>query len=373
MKRLFLWLGMLAKRLLKKPSFLAILVLIPLLTVLYASAAAQSSGVLTVALAAQDPADPMAQEVISQLLGSSELIDFRYMEVSHAREAVAAGKADAAWILPENMAGKVDAFLKNPNAANAFVTIYQREDSVPLLMAKEKLNARLYECLSVRYFVNTIREDTPELAHMTDEELLFYRNQVDIPGELFAFSQDALAASQDVHYLLSPIRGLLGVVMLLGGLAAAMYCIRDAQQGTFSWLSLRMRPMAELLQIVVALTLLGLGVVLALAAAGISGGWREIPTMGLYILMLASFCHGLRSLLRTVPRLAALLPVLLTVSLVVCPVFFDWNALTALQYLLPPTYFICGLRNGAYLLWMLPYTAVCLGISLLCHRKAHES
>lgn len=373
MKRTLLWLGMLSKRLLKKPSFLAILLLIPLLTVAYASTAAQSSGVLTVVLAAEDPADPMAQGVISDLLGSSELICFEYMEVSSARQAVAAGKADAAWILPADMTEKVDSFLQSPNAGNAFVTICQREDSVPLMLAKEKLNARLYECLSTRHYLQTIREDAPELADLTDAEILAYRENVEIPGELFAFSQETLAASQDVHYLLAPIRGLLAVVMLLGGLAAAMYCIRDARQGTFSWLSLRRRPAAELLQILAALTLLGLGVLPALSAAGIWGGWRELPAMGLYILMLTAFCHMLRSILRTVPRLAAVLPVLLTVSLAVCPVFFDWNALTALQYLLPPTYFICGLRDGAYLLWMLPYTAVCLGLSLLCHRKAHES
>lgn len=368
MKRGLLWLGMLSKRLLKKPGFVAILLLIPLLTVFYASAASQSSGVLTVALAAENPADPMARQVISDLSASEDLINFAVMTPSEARQAVAAGKADGAWILPRDMAEAVDGFLKDPSVGSAFVTVYQREDSVPLALAREKLNARLYECLSLRWFLQSIRRDAPELAGWTDEEILAYREAVEIPGELFALSGETLAASQNVHYLLSPVRGLLAVVMLLGGLAAAMYCIKDAEQGTFSWVSLGYRPWAELLQILVALCLLGAGVLAALFLAGIFGGWRELPAMALYILALTAFCYLLRNLLRTIPRLGAVIPVLLVVSLAVCPVFFDWTDLTALQSLLPPAYFIRALRQGAYLLGMLPYSAACLGLSLLANR-----
>lgn len=369
MKRGILWLGLLGKRLAKKPGFLAIALLIPLLTGLYAAAASQDQGILTVALAARDPADPMAQEVISGLMDSSELINFRYMEVSRARQAVAAGKADCAWIFPENMEEKVDAFLKSSTRDRAFVTILQREESVPLLLAKEKLNARLYDCLGIRYYLQTLRKDAPELSHLTDGELLAYRDNVELPGELFVFSQEALDASQNVHYLLSPVRGLLAVVMLLGGLAAAMYGIRDGERGTFAWLPINRRPWAEFLQIFVALTLLGVGVLAALTVAGISRGLIELPAMGLYILMLGAFCYALRRVLGKVSRVAGVLPLLVTVSLVVCPVFFDLNSLTAFQYLLPPTYFICAPQDGTYLLLMLPYTALCLGISLLCHRR----
>ena len=51
MKRMLIWLRLLTKRLYKKPVFLVILVLIPLLTFSYRVVAEQESGMVTVALA----------------------------------------------------------------------------------------------------------------------------------------------------------------------------------------------------------------------------------------------------------------------------------------------------------------------------------
>ena len=64
------------KRLLKKPSFLVILLLVPLLVLLLGMAAKEESGMLTIALAMEDKTDSTATEIVSALLKDNGLVHF---------------------------------------------------------------------------------------------------------------------------------------------------------------------------------------------------------------------------------------------------------------------------------------------------------
>ena len=68
MKRILIWLWLLTKRLYKKPTFLVLLALIPALVLGYSTVARQDSGVVTIALAAYDNNDPMANAIMDDLM-----------------------------------------------------------------------------------------------------------------------------------------------------------------------------------------------------------------------------------------------------------------------------------------------------------------
>ena len=76
----------------------------------------------------------------------------------------------------------------------------------------------------------------------------------------------------------------------------------------------------------------------------------------------------LRRIFRDLRLLGVLLPLLTVASLVLCPVFFDFGFMRKLQLLLPPTYFINGGSNPAFLLYTLAYTALCAGVCLVFDR-----
>ena len=59
-RRLLLWYGLLTKRQLKRPAYLALLLLVPLLALAVALSVRQDSGIVTVAVACEDPADPVS-------------------------------------------------------------------------------------------------------------------------------------------------------------------------------------------------------------------------------------------------------------------------------------------------------------------------
>lgn len=375
-KRTLLWLWMLTKRLYHKPTFLVVLALIPLVSFGYGFADLDDSGILTVVLA-QEGQDPLAEQIIESLLHKSQLI--RYVTCDspdEAREMLEAGKADAAWIFPEELESKMRAFSQNPSAMNAFLTVLERQSDVTTRITREGLSETFYGRLSRLNYIGFIRENAPMLDTVSDEQLLSYYDNVAGPEELFQFThltgQSAIAGDSR-HFLLWPVRGLLGVVIMLCALAAGMYYIQDRQQGTFSWVSEKRQALAELgcqlasvLQVTViasvALTLLGLT----------ADPLREVTIVLLYSLCCSAFAMLVRRACRTIGVMGVMLPLLILASLMACPVFLDLDVTRSFQFLLPPTYFINAVADGTYMLYMVLYTLCMWALYWLlgkCHRK----
>jgi len=312
---------------------------------------------------AQEGQDALAREVLESFDGTSQLI--RYTHCASAEDAqslVQGGKADMAWIFPDNMRQHLEAFLEQPTEKNAFVTVLLREDDVTLRLAREKLSGALYRQISRLLYITFVRENVPELSHLSDEELMEYYHTRDITDELFAFDQTdaSMAGVETVHYLTAPVRGLLAVVILLCGIATAMYYMDDSRRGLFGWVSTRRLPAVELGCQLVSLVNVSAVVLLTLGLTGQAGPLpRELAVTVLYCLCCAAFCMLLRRLCGSLRLLGSLLPVLVVVMLVVCPVFFDFAAVRSLQYLFPPTYYINAVYNTQYLLYMLAHTGIC--------------
>ena len=156
--KLVMWFLLLSKRLYKKLTFLAILLLIPVLVLAYNAAAQDDSGMITVVLA-QKESDPLAQKIIENLDASSQLIRYDICQDAETAQAlVEGGKADMAWIFEGNLEARLADFMAQPKEKNALVTVFLREDDVTLRLAREKLSGALYQALSQRLYITYIRE-----------------------------------------------------------------------------------------------------------------------------------------------------------------------------------------------------------------------
>ncbi len=366
--KLLLWFAMLSKRLYKKPTFLIILILIPLLVLGYTAAAEGDSGMITVALA-QEGQDALAAQLMDSFDGSSQLI--RYTHCSSPEEAktlVQGGKADMAWIFPDQMQARLEGFLRQPTEKNAIATVLIREDDVTLRLAREKLSGVLYSQISRILYISFVRENVPDLAHLSDAELMDYYNTRDITDDLFAFDETdaSMVSVQTVHYLTAPVRGLLAVVIVLCGMATAMYYMQDSRRGLFGWVSTQRLAAVELGCQLVSLVNISAVVLLTLALTGQAGPLlRELAVTVLYCLCCGAFCMLLRRLCGTVRILGSLLPLMVVVMLLVCPVFFDLALLRTFQYLFPPTYYINAIYNTKYLAFMVLHTAASFSLYAL--------
>lgn len=358
-----IWLLMLTKRLYKKPSFLLILILIPALVLGYRASANTDSGMMRVALVMEGD-DPLSLEVSEKLLNSGQLLRCRLCDMETGLSLLSTGKVNALWQFPADLQGCVRKFVDDPSSENAFVQVLVRKDDIALQLSREKISGVLFDSISRFVYLDRLREIAPELNSLSDEALLGYYEDTYISGELFDFGDAAQIGSG--HYLLSPLRGLLGIVAVLAALATAMYYIADCRRGTFARVSHHHQPIPELACQIVSVLHIVLVAWLCLAISGLAGSFfRELLTALLYTLCCAAFAMALRSLLGSVSALGVLLPVLIALMLSLCPVFFDFPSLRQVQYLFPPTYYVGTLYSADWLPNMAIYTLICFGVCIL--------
>ena len=162
------------------------------------------------------------------------------------------------------------------------------------------------------------------------------------------------------------MRGLLALLLILTGLASAMYYYEEERRETFLRLHKPLRRFLPLLFHLAALLPVGLVMLLALRAAGLLIDWpRELGVMLLYCASAAAFCELLRKLCRGETRLGALIPVLMAVMLALCPVFFDLKRLDALRRLLPPYYYLNAVHSDAFVWQMAVFTLAAAALAAL--------
>ncbi len=374
-KRILTWALLLNKRLFKKPGFLVILLLIPALVFGVNLMAQEDSGAVTVALAMEDPEDPLANEIVDSMIGSSRLLRFiSCQSPQEARSMVAGGKADTAWIFGEDLQESIDRFAGNIHRRNAFVTVVQREETVLLQLAREKLYAAVYPHCSYALYRNYLDENVPELPALTPEQLRKYYDAIQAEGaDLFEFSyadpEESTEDAETVSYLLAPMRGLLSVMVLLGGFAVALFYMQDEAAGKFDWIPEHKRFWFAAGYHLIAVVNVAAAALMAILLSGLSVSLgREILLMALYALMTTGFAMVVRQLTGKAGYLGALIPVLTVAAIALCPVFFNFSSLRMASMLLPPYYYLNCVHNVGFMLWMLGYTAVLYLVSGLLHK-----
>lgn len=362
------WAVRLWKRLYKKATFLVLLVMIPALVFAYGLVSRQDSGMVTIALATQgSQVDPLTRVLWEDLKENRMILYMECESPEQARELVRSGKANTAWIFEADLEARIYDFVANRGRNSAFVTVVEPENRVLLKLLREVLSGTVFPYCSETVYLTYIRENAPELDAVSDETLLSYYHNAGFEDGLFVITDmegNVLQSEEDEGYLLTPVRGMLAVVAMLSGLAAAMYYIRDEENGTFAWMSQRRKPWMELGCQLISVSNVLLVVLLALALTGQVSHWgREVVLTMLYSLCVAAFAMLVRRLSGGIRGLGMVTPILVVVMLVTCPVFFDLGMLRRLQLLLPPTYYIVAVHNTTYLWYMLAHTALAL---LLC-------
>lgn len=371
MRRIAIWYILLNKRLFKKRSFLLILCLVPLLVAGMRLAAQQESGIVTVALCMKDPADELSAKVVGQLQGSNDVLRYVVCDTEEeARRLVADFQADAAWIFPENLLE----CLKNAaehKLVEPVVTVVEREDNVPLTFSREILSSALYPDFSYLVYQDFVRDDMG--LQVDENELRAAYDLTLVEGSLFQIEYFDGQATENSNYLLAPMRGILALWLVLCGFAASMYFIQDEKRGTFSWMPVKHRLWLAFGFHAVLLTDAAAVLLIACRLAGVFTVWyKEIANAIMFVGCVLVFCNLLRLLCGTLERLGSCIPVMLMGMAVLCPVFINVNRLHALQYLLPPYYYLQATHSTYHLYLMAAYICVAAGLCVLADRLRHR-
>ena len=365
MKKLWMWFLLLNKRLYKKITYVCFLILIPVFVLLLSFTGSEASGIISVILSQEDPQNALSNVIVEDLMQNSIVIAFREETPEEAQKQLRAGKADAVWIFPEDMEDRLLAYVTDQRSSDGFIRVLEREQTVPLRLAREKLCSAVQKQAVRLTFLDYVHQAVPETREISDQQLLAYLDETAVSGDLFEFydmSGNRRDGSGD--YLTAPIRGLLAVLAVVSAMVTAMYYQADYDRGIFCLLPEKYRMFGELgYQLISSFNIL-LFIDLALVITGLNVLiWIEVLNFILY-----SICCGLFGiLLRTIfggrRGVAVLIPVMTIVMLAVCPVFFDLASVRSLQYLFPPTYFVNCAFNHKYFLYFVGYD---LALAVIC-------
>ncbi|MCR5664663.1 MAG: ABC transporter permease [Oscillospiraceae bacterium] len=358
-RRAALWFALLTKRLVKRPAYLAVLLLVPLFALALTIFSRQDSGVLHIALCVRDPGEPAAEAAVERLLAEDSIVRYERVRFpSEAREAVHSGRADAAWIFESDVSGQLQRYASL--GKGLAVTVLEREDNVFLMLSREKLFAAIYPDLSFAVFSDFLEKDM-KAGDRPEEELRGYYRSETVSERILRFTDADGSEVETKSYLVAPLRGILALLIVLSALASGMYCYREERSESFVWLSARKRRWLPLLCHVTAMLPTAIASLIAMALAGVTvDAGRELLLMLLYIPSAALFCELLRCLCPREEQFGALIPILTVAMLVFCPVFLDLDLLRPMRFVLPPAYYLRAVFSAAELPRLLLYGGVLL-------------
>lgn len=354
------WFYILNKRLYKKAAFVAIMALILLSTIVFAFSSKQESGFIRVALAQSNKSDKISTEIINGLKNGKSMILFTLFDTpDQAVEAVKSGQADSAWIFPEDMGSLSDYETLTKKGA---IRVVERGQNVYSRLARERLNSEVYKQTAKAHFLYYAAENLPETDSLSESEKLYFFENTVVDDTLFVFDNPVSSSNAgDNDYLTSPLKGLLALLTLLGGMAAVLYYMRDEERRIFENIPQKRKPLLALASVFAATINVAAISFIALIASGLYKlTITELLAVPLYALAAASFCLVLYRIFGSIKLFGAVIPAVITAVSCISPVFFYIREFKVISPIFPPTYYINVSVNALNLLYMVLYSAVCL-------------
>ena len=355
-----LWMRLLNRRLIRRPLFLVILLLVPILTLSLGGASDSAEvGVMNVALA-WDAKDSDARALAEALGEESGVVRFHLCSnAQEARRMVAEGRADLAWIFRP---GLEEGMQKSLHGRFPVVTVVERESSALLALSREKLFGALYPRLSRLLFRDYLSRKQGE--PLSEAELEPYYRYVHTNDSLVRFT--TVSGTDRVFgldYLRAPLRGLLSILILLSGIAGSAILADDREQGRMVWCDRGTLARLRAVYTVTPMLDTALAVWLALT---ISGATPDALWEALLLLLLVLSGGGMAALVGALcrrSRVIAPVALLLTVAmLALCPIFLGLPGTAHTGGLFPAHYYLHAAWEHIYALRLLLYGAVCWGL-----------
>jgi ABC-2 type transport system permease protein len=310
---------------------------------------------LTVVLAEATSESSIPSEIISDLQKTVPTINFIVCDSEEeARNLVIAKKADIAWIFDSDFDSRIEKAGKRGRILPV-VTSVQGEDTVFLAYVREILCSKIFPYFSYAAYKAYILERMPSV---TDKELFFQYSRFSSLPKLFNHQTEGIQ-NVSQSYLMSPLRGMLALWLLMCAFAATLYFMQDSQRGSFVWFNNNQSLFFFLKITFIPLFDCALIMFLAILTGGIFNSFLlEIFSLLLLVLSSILFANLLRIITVKNYIFCAAIPIIILVTLVLCPIFLKVNSFRPIQLLLPVFYYLNSVYSLYYLFLFSMYTII---------------
>lgn len=326
MKKYFICFSLMMKRMLKRPAFLVLLIMIPFIAIGMSRLEQGEKNNVIIGIVTENNAEAAWQEDFWKLLQEQDgLLEFcKYDNSELLIQAIEKEELDCGFVLPENFMKKV---LENDWRES--VILYESSTSTMTEFAKERIACAVFIIYSEDSYVNYIgkaeafaeaeEKGVGREAIVTFAKEAYQSHLVD--GSTFAFEyQGETNQNPAIQEEQFPVRGILAVCIFLSGMCGLLLDWNDRQEKRFvlvspAWMTTMVNVWVPTIY-TSFMSLIALGLLGELDHIG-----KEIMSLLTYQFLIVMYCSIIRLILRRQETIAVAIPILTLASIVCCPVF----------------------------------------------------
>ena len=352
---------MLYKHIMFNKSFIIALFMVPVLVSIFLLVGNKDEGFFSIGI----KSDTENLEFINKIVGMDSVIDFRMLdEDTDPENEVLNGSIDAAWVIEGNLVEEIaECIVKNEY--HPVIKVKNKDESISIRYANILLDCILFDEVTPIIFENYSLKFSEYYGNEETFKKAFLNRKTTAKFVESTYLEDLDTKS----VALLPVRGLLGLFLVLLGFLISINLSKDYEKGLFVWWNTK--------NVLIRNYLYYLGPMLAGTVMMVSAQFilndnndvlKEILSALLLMLAIIVSSNLLRTIIISPRRMSVFLPVLLLINLVFCPIFVKFSLALGIRLLLPLFYYLRGVTYDMYVYGIIIYILVIvLGQLLLNH------
>ena len=200
---------LLLKRLMRKKSYILMLLLVPLMVFLLKEVGKDDEGILTIGV--YIPGTDVSSATLRESLTDSEAVKYLFYDSNESlTDAVANKTLTEGWIVPEDLDGLINEVASN-SIPSTKIQVVMRENGLTHLLGREIAASRVYPLVAKQLLINymslKVYEGTPSEAQLASLEKSY--DSLGLSKSLFVPGYLDDSAVKDSGVILMPLRGIL--------------------------------------------------------------------------------------------------------------------------------------------------------------------
>lgn len=356
MKKYLLWFRLLVKRQLHYRFMLLFLAELPVCVFIVAhipDVKENSSPKIGIYMYDNDSLSHEAAEAL--VFGSNDVVTYYIADSEDSlRQSIIKGDTDCGYVFRENLNEKI----RSGNYRNS-ILLLKSPSSVMSSLSSEMVFFTIFREFGKDTAINYIADNDAfarvkdSAVSYVDERFDYYLNgpatfhvnfkTLDISSAATEYSMQT--TDYNAQSDLFPLRGILSVIIFLGGLFGSVQWLTDKENGVFITLPTHFSSTSRIMYPLVPTILFAISSIVTLIAAGIfTATSKEVLAMLIYIILVTAFSVFMSLIIRHSHLLIAVVPAIILCALVCCPIFFDLSSympfIAVIRKFLVPSYYL---------------------------------
>ena len=366
------WFVLLTKRNFKKPSFIFILLLIPVVTLAVTLITSRDTSVMHIGYTCEDTPADSTRELFTSFEKDSGIIAFRhYTDEKSGEKALENGEIESLWVFPQDIKNETEKYFSGDKTA--FIKMINRVGNEMTEASRDRLFCEIFPHVAYTLFEDYVTLELPGGDSLSEEELLYYYTSRGIDTDIIkvvTVNNSGEIQENRGNYITSPLRGIVSVAVLLSSLAAAMYTLSDIQRGLYALFPLIKRLALFLCSLLSSVIPASVTALVSIYLAGLGEGLTdEIFKMVLFAMACAFVSLLLMGLFKTPKAFAVSVPIIVISAIVFSPVFINLKAVPVIQGIFPSYYYLYSFTDTHQALYLALYTLTCGALSIPVLKK----